>query len=233
VKVVRRDAGSQTDAIANKERTLSKVMTDKSATAPSAVAWLSEAEQSVWRALLCAEARLNERLDRELRDAHGLSMAEYAVLVHLSEGPPDGIRMSDLAGRLLLSRSGLTRRVDSMVRAGLLTRRSCPADGRGLMAQMTASGRRLLEQAAPTHVAGVRRYLIDVMADRLGALAEGLAQIEAALDEGSPSVGAWAPGVRSGRRAGSPEGHSGCSPETTRPPRSIQPLVPPATETAG
>jgi DNA-binding MarR family transcriptional regulator len=149
-----------------------------------AVRWLTESEQMVWRSLLCAEARLNERLDQELRAAHGLSMAEYGVLVHLSEGPADGVRMSDLAERLLLSRSGLTRRVDSMARAGLVTRSSCPADGRGLMAQLTPAGRRRLEEAAPTHVAGVRRYLIDALAGDLDGLAGGLARIEGALDQG-------------------------------------------------
>lgn len=184
------------------------------------VRWLSDTEQAVWRALLCAEARLNERLDRELRAGHGLSMAEYGVLVHLSEGSPDGIRMSELAERLLLSRSGLTRRVDSMVKAGLVARRSCPADGRGLMAQLTPAGRRLLEVAAPTHVAGVRHYLIDVLAGELGALAGGLDRIEAALD----AVGDDDPRCE--------DAQPGSSPGTTSPPRSIQPLVPPATETA-
>ena len=202
-------------------------MTDKSTTGTSAVSWLSDSEQAVWRALLCAEARLNDRLDRELRAAHGLSMAEYGVLVNLSEGPADGIRMSDLADRLLLSRSGLTRRIDSMVKAGLVSRRSCPVDGRGLMAQLTSAGRRRLEEAAPTHVAGVRRYLIDVMADQLGALAEGLARIEAALDAAPCGQ------TQTARTACPPAtAQPGWSPGTTGPPRSIHPLVPPATDTA-
>lgn len=150
----------------------------------NSVEWLTEEEQSVWRGLLCVEARLNDRLDQELRAAHGLSVAEYGVLVHLSEGSPDGTRMSDLAERLLLSRSGLTRRIDSMVKAGLVTRRSCPADGRGAMAQLTPLGLRRLQEAAPTHVTGVRRYLIDVLGDNLHGLAAGLALIERALDQG-------------------------------------------------
>ena len=168
---------------------------DKSTPSKGGVRWLSDGEQAVWRALLCAEARLNDRLDRELRESHGLSMAEYGVLVHLSEGPPDGMRMSDLAERLLLSRSGLTRRVDSMVKAGLVARRSCPADGRGLMAQLTPAGRKVLDSAAPTHVAGVRRYLIDVLAGELGNLAGGLARIEAALDQAGCAQPGSSPGT--------------------------------------
>lgn len=145
------------------------------------IRWLSAEEQRAWRALLAVESRLNERLDQELREGHGVTLAEYAVLVHLGEMEPSGLRMSDLAGRLLISRSGLTRRIDSLVSAGLVTRRSCPADRRGSMAQLTPAGIARLEEAAPTHVAGVRRYLIDALGD-LSGLEAGLAAINSALD---------------------------------------------------
>jgi DNA-binding MarR family transcriptional regulator len=150
--------------------------------AAAPVKWLSAEEQQVWRALLCTEARLQERLDQELRSGHGLSMADYGVLVHLSEGPAEGMRMSELAQLLTLSRSGLTRRIDSLVRAGLVARRSCPFDGRGTMAQLTDAGRQRLEEAAPTHVTGVRRYLVDALGGDLSGLASGLARVAAALD---------------------------------------------------
>ena len=150
------------------------------------VRWLSEDEQALWRHLLSVEARLHDRLDRDLKAAHGLSIAEYAVLVHLSESDPTGLRMSDLADLLVLSRSGLTRRIDSMVRAGLVARGACPADGRGSMAQLTPCGRQRLAEAAPTHVAGVRRYLIDVIGD-LSGLATGLDRVDEAL--GTPPAG--------------------------------------------
>mgnify|MGYP001603446627 CR=1 FL=1 len=149
----------------------------------ASVRWLSAGEQQVWRQLLRVEARLHERLDRDLREAHGLTLAEYEVLVHLSEAGPYGLRMSDLADLLFLSRSGLTRRIDALVRAGLVTRRSCPQDGRGSMAQLTDGGVARMGEAAPTHVAGVRRYLIDVLGlGRLSSLASGLADVEEALD---------------------------------------------------
>ncbi|MDA8045148.1 MAG: MarR family transcriptional regulator [Actinomycetota bacterium] len=147
--------------------------------------WLSDDEQALWRRLLSVEARLQDRLDRDLRAGHGLTLGEYAVLVHVSESGPGGLRMSDLAARLLLSRSGLTRRVDSMVRAGLVERRSCPADGRGAMAQLTPLGQARLAEAAPTHVEGVRRYLLDPLADRLDGLSWGLEEVDRALGEPS------------------------------------------------
>lgn len=149
---------------------------------PVGVEWLTADEQTVWRRLLAVETRLQERLDQELREAHQLGLAEYGVLVHLSEAPPGGMRMSDLAERLLLSRSGLTRRIDTMVRAGLVERRSCPADGRGSMALLTRAGTARLADAAPTHVAGVRRYLIEALSGDLSGLSSGLERVEGALD---------------------------------------------------
>jgi DNA-binding MarR family transcriptional regulator len=143
--------------------------------------WLSDREQVLWRRLLTVEFRLRERLDHELRSGHGISLGDYAVLVNLSEAPGHSLRMSDLAERILLSRSGLTRRVDALVKRGLVTRQSCPADGRGSMAELTSAGAELLGEAASTHVAGVREYLIDALGS-LDGLSPGLARIETALD---------------------------------------------------
>ena len=142
--------------------------------------WLDEREQEVWRRLLAVESRMHDQLDKELTEAHGLSIGDYAVLVHLSEAPGFELRMSDLADRLLLSRSGLTRRVDGLVKAGLVGRRACPSDRRGALAQLTPAGLQRLREAAPTHVAGVRRYLIDALGD-LDGLSAGLERIERVL----------------------------------------------------
>jgi DNA-binding MarR family transcriptional regulator len=156
------------------------------------VAWLSRSEQLVWRQLLSVECRLRERLDHDLRAGPGLTLGEYEVLVHLSETNGAALRMSELADRLLLSRSGLTRRVDGLVRAGLVSRRPCDDDGRGALAALTPAGREVLELAAPVHVAGVRRYLLDPVAGPhgldgsggLAGLADGLARVEQALEQG-------------------------------------------------
>lgn len=150
--------------------------------------WLNHSQQVTWRRLLAIRQRFEERLDQELKAAHGLSLGDYAVLVHLSEAPEQALRMSELAEVLVLSRSGLTRRVDGLVREGLVIRRACPADGRGAYAQLTSAGAAVLSQAAPTHVCGVRRYLIDALGpDRLRGLAEGLDAIDEALG-GTPAL---------------------------------------------
>jgi DNA-binding MarR family transcriptional regulator len=167
---------------------------------PPTTEWLSGAEQGLWRRLLSVQCRLRERLDHELQADSGVTLGEYDVLVHLSEAPGRALRMSELASRLLLSRSGLTRRVDGLVRRGLVVRRPCDDDGRGALAELTPAGWARLERAAPVHVAGVRRYLLGPIATGqpgnpegrdayeglggLAGLARGVASIEQALGDG-------------------------------------------------
>jgi DNA-binding MarR family transcriptional regulator len=147
--------------------------------------WLDQDEQVVWRRLLATESRLRDRLDRELRFSHSVSLGDYDVLVHLSEAPDRCLRMSDLADRLLLSRSGLTRRLDGLVREGWVVRKACPDDRRGSLAQLTDEGFEVLKAAAATHVAGVRRYLVDALepVGGMAALGRGLEPVERALEE--------------------------------------------------
>ena len=123
--------------------------------------WLSEKEQQAGRAFLHAGVSLLGRLDAELEEAHGMSLADYEVLADLSEAPGERLRMRDLAEMALVSRSRLTHAVDRLQAAGLVRRERCGADRRGVNAVLTPKGRRLLEEAAPTHVEGVRRYLVD------------------------------------------------------------------------
>ena len=122
-------------------------------------AWLNEREMEAWQAFLRASIRLMERLDSELT-GHGISLADYEILVHLSAEPTGELRMTELAARTLVSRSGLTRRLDRLVESGLVERRSCPTDRRGVYAVLTPAGRSRLEQSAPTHVEGVRRHFL-------------------------------------------------------------------------
>src|SRR5690349_8742328 len=84
--------------------------------------WLTEPEQRSWRALINVTTGVMATLDNELRAEHGLSLGEYEVLAYLSEAPDHSLRMTDLAGNLRLSPSGITRRVDGLVRAGLVER---------------------------------------------------------------------------------------------------------------
>ncbi|MGA8209936.1 MAG: MarR family winged helix-turn-helix transcriptional regulator [Nocardioidaceae bacterium] len=124
--------------------------------------WLDEREQQAWRAYLVGTTLLMDRLDRDLRDQHGLSLTEYEILVRLSEAPGGRMRMAMLADSVSHSRSRVTHTVSRMEASGLVSRDPCLADGRGVEAVLTDAGRASLTAAAPTHVAGVRRLLVDL-----------------------------------------------------------------------
>jgi len=131
-----------------------------------------------WRSLLRAHSRVLGRLDAELQASQGISVADYGVLVQLSEEEDGRLRMSELAQRLLLSPSGLTRRLEGLVRAGLVERRQCPTDRRGSFAELTPAGRARLEAVAPDHVDQVRRHFVDRLSRRqLVALADALDKV--------------------------------------------------------
>ena len=146
---------------------------------PSAPQWLSEPEMLAWRRLVGSTTALLAVLDNELQAEHGLSLGDYEVLAHLSEAPGRAIRMSELADRLHLSPSGITRRVDGLVRNGLVERQRCPNDRRGANAVLTALGAKTLKAAAPTHLRGVREYFVDRLGpedlDRLATLLTAIA----------------------------------------------------------
>ena len=145
--------------------------------------WLDADEMQVWRTLLQANARLLERLDDELVAAHGLSLPDYEVLVHLSEAPERRVRMSELADRALMSRSRLTYRINRLEAAGLVVRAACDEDRRGWFAVLTPEGQEVLERAAPTHVVGVRRHLLDhIERDELVPIADVFSRVAAAFD---------------------------------------------------
>jgi DNA-binding MarR family transcriptional regulator len=151
------------------------------------VDWLDPRQDEIWRLLLVVQGRMLARLDEELRLGHGLSLSDYDVLVALSESV-GGLRMTELAERVMLSPSGLTRRVDRLVARSLVDRRACPSDGRGSLAVLTAGGWQSLRRAAPTHVAGVRRYLVyPLSSEGIEQLALGLRAVSAALDAGDGS----------------------------------------------
>lgn len=124
--------------------------------------WLSSEQQRIWRTYLLGSARLLERLDADLR-ASGLDLAEYEILVCLEEVPDRQIRMSELADAVHQSRSRLTHTISRMEREGLVVRRTCPRDRRGVWAALTDAGVRLLENAAPSHVEAVRRNFIEAI----------------------------------------------------------------------
>ena len=121
---------------------------------------LDDRELRAWRGMLRVHATLTKALDAELEAAHGLPLSSYEVLMHLADADGQRMRMSDLAAMVILSRSGLTRLVDRLEREGLIARESCASDARGSFATLTASGRRKLDAARATHLAGVRSLFL-------------------------------------------------------------------------
>ena len=132
--------------------------------------WLDPDQQSAWRALVLGTTLLFDRLDDELREAHGVSWVEYEILVRLSEAG-GRLRMAQLADSLAHSRSRVTHTIKRMEASRVVERRTSPEDGRGVEAILTSSGRDLIEQLAPLHVEGVRQHLVDLVdADDLAAV---------------------------------------------------------------
>jgi len=147
-----------------------------------AVPWLRPDEMLAWRSYVETNADLMAALERDLAET-GLDLGDYQVLVFLSESPERTLRMCDLAGRLQLSPSGLTRRLDGLVRAGLVERRGSDSDRRVMLAALTSKGVRALEESAPIHVASVRRRMIDLLdVDELQVIADVFQKIRRALE---------------------------------------------------
>lgn len=116
-----------------------------------------------WRSYVVGASMLEDRLHRELQDRHDLSLADYEVLVRLSERRGLRMRMSQLADEVASSKSRVSHQVARMEREGLLRRRECPEDGRGVFAELTEKGVKTLEGSAPTHVRGVREHMVDLL----------------------------------------------------------------------
>src|SRR5687768_5846996 len=121
--------------------------------------WLTPTEMRAWRGLLTTDRLLFEQLGRDLGRDAGLSMADYEVLVQLSEADDRRLRMSDLASMSLLSKSRLSHQVGRLEEAGWVRRESCPSDRRGAFAVLTEEGFSVLAAAAPGHVDSVRKHL--------------------------------------------------------------------------
>jgi len=131
-----------------------------------------------WRQFLRAHAYATRRLEADLEQRHMLPLASYDVLVQLNEADGGALRMSELADAVLLSRSGLTRLVDRLVRDGYVERRSCPSDARGTLAVLTERGRARLREASGTHLRGVATHVTNLFTDEeLDTLVELLSRI--------------------------------------------------------
>ena len=118
----------------------------------------------VWRTFLRAHAGVLTQLESELVDA-ALPLAWYDVLLQLAEAPQRRLRMAELAERVLLSRSGLTRLVDRLQAGGLVRREPAVSDRRGTYTVLTPAGLARLREAAPVHLAGVQRHWLSRFSD--------------------------------------------------------------------
>ena len=125
--------------------------------------WLSGSEQRYWRSFLSMTIVLPDQFSKDLQDKHDLTLSDYEILVRLSEAPDHCIRMSELAERVMSSRSRLTHQIDRMIAAGLVARTECEIDKRGYNAVLTEAGYAKLVAAAPDHVESVRSHLVDVL----------------------------------------------------------------------
>jgi DNA-binding MarR family transcriptional regulator len=124
---------------------------------------LSEEQNTAWKSLVRAHANIVNAVDRELTTEHKLGLADYDVLSQLAQSSDRSLRMTELAKQVLLSPSGLTRRLDGLVKQGYVERRPCPSDGRGLLAYITDTGMEKLQNMQPTHTTGVREHFVDVV----------------------------------------------------------------------
>jgi DNA-binding MarR family transcriptional regulator len=140
-----------------------------------------------WRAFLLTHAAVVRRLERDLERAQNLPLAWYDVLLELNAAPRRRLRMQDLAARVVLSRSRVSRVVDELVRAGLVRREPDPSDGRAAFAVATEEGRAALRRAAPVYLRGIEeQFLAHLTAAELRTIETGLNRVLAgqhALDE--------------------------------------------------
>jgi DNA-binding MarR family transcriptional regulator len=136
---------------------------------------------ATWGALLKVHAALVPRLDRELQEAHGLPLTWYDVLLELNSAPGRRLTMGQLGSVAAVSRTRVSRVVDELTRAGLVTKEPNPDDGRSAFAAVTPAGRAALRKAAPTYVAAVHREFADhLTAHETEALATALRKVLAA-----------------------------------------------------
>ena len=135
--------------------------------------WLDDAEARAWRGYMRMRTLLHARILRDLAREAGLSGPDYDVLSNVSEAEGRRSRLGDLAARMAWSKSRLSHHITRMEQRGLVTREDCTSDGRGAFVVLTDAGLRAIQDAAPGHVASVRRHFIDLLSrEQLDALAE-------------------------------------------------------------
>jgi DNA-binding MarR family transcriptional regulator len=148
------------------------------------VRWLEPDQERAWRALKLMQMRLEGELARQLAEESGLSDADYAVLVQLTDRPEGRMRLFELARDLGWEKSRVSHQVARMAGRSLVEKQRCASDRRGAFVAVTERGRAEIAAAAPGHVAAVRRLFVDPLTPtQLAALAGAAEAVIAALDE--------------------------------------------------
>lgn len=126
---------------------------------------LTDDQLAAWSGFLMGHAQIVRALDADLEREHGLPLSSYDVLIQLSLVPDRRLRMFELADAIVLSRSGLTRLVDRLERAGLVERERGEVDPRQMYARLTDRGLEVLAEATPTHIAGIKERFLECLSD--------------------------------------------------------------------
>jgi DNA-binding MarR family transcriptional regulator len=155
--------------------------------------WLTAEEQLVWRSYIEAATLLEDHLDRQLQRDAGMPHVYYGLLVKLAESPRRRLRMTELARYAKITRSRLSHAVARLEKNGWVRRENCPSDKRGQNAYLTDEGMRVLEKAAPGHVAAVRSAIFDRLSPEQ---VRQLAEICQVMTEGLQPQGADLPWLR-------------------------------------
>lgn len=131
-----------------------------------------------WRNYLNGHYVITRQMDHDLQSAHGMTLHDYDVLVQLRDAPKSAMRMSELARSVMLTKSGMTRLIDGLVRDGLVERRPCTSDARVSYAVITQHGLDRLAAARATHHLGIRSAFVDKFTDEeLDQLAQLLGRL--------------------------------------------------------
>lgn len=144
-----------------------------------------ERQLEAWVRFLRAHAALTRQLSADLVAGHGLTINDYEVLLHLQRAPEQRLRRVDLAARVVLTASGITRLLEGLEDAGLVERAACETDRRVVYAQLTEAGERKLRDASGTHLAGIHELFTSRFSeDDLAALSALLGRLPGASVDG-------------------------------------------------